>query len=105
MKKGYILFEDEKISEHEFLDKQILFINDMEIVCHWFHNILDHEIKWSDNFINNVKTLHNKISQRYNITWELWDDIAWKQEILKKFSDILENISSMIPKEKQVVKI
>ena len=105
MKKGYILFEDEKLSEHEFLDKQILFINDMEIVCHWFHNILDHEIKWSDNFINNVKTLHNKISQRYNITWELWDDIAWKQEILKKFSDILENISSMIPKEKQVVKI
>ncbi len=105
MKKGYIFFEDEKLSEHEFLDKQILFINDMEIVCHWFHNILDHEIKKSDNFINNLKTLHNKISQRYNITRELWDNIAWKQEILKKFSQILENISSMIPEEKQVVKI
>jgi len=105
MKKGYILFEDEKLSEHEFLDKQMIFINDMEIVCHWFHNILDHEIKKSDNFINNLKILHKKISQRYDIAGKLSDKIAWKQEILKKLSQILENISWMIPKEKQVVKI
>lgn len=105
MKKGYILFEDEKLSVHEFLDKQVEFINDMEIVCHGFHNILDHEIKKSENFINNLKTLHNKISQRYLITWELSDTIAGKQEILKKLSLILENISSMIPKQKQTVKI
>lgn len=105
MKKGYILFEDEKLSVHEFLDKQVEFINDMEIVCHGFHNILDHEIKKSENFINNLKTLHNKISQRYIITWELSDTIAGKQEILKKLSLILENISSMIPNQKQTVKI
>lgn len=105
MKKGYILFEDEKLSVHEFLDKQVEFINDMEIVCHGFHNILDHEIKKSENFINNLKKLHNKISQRYIITWELSDTIAGKQEILKKLSLILENISSMIPKQKQTVKI
>jgi len=105
MANGYILFEEEKLPVHQFLDKQVEFINDMEIICHGFHNILDHDIKTSKNFVENLKTLHQKITHRYNLTHEVGDHIAGKDEILKKFSEILENISSMIPKQKETVKI
>jgi hypothetical protein len=54
MTQGYVLLEGEKLPVHVFLDRQKEFINDMEIVCHGFQNILDHEIKQSDNFIQNL---------------------------------------------------
>lgn len=99
MVTSYITFENKKVAVHNFLDMQITFINDMEIVCHWFHNILCHEIKTSERFVENLELLHDKISHRYQLTNNLPDDIAGKQEILRKLGEILEKIHIMIPKK------
>lgn len=97
MAQGFVLLEGEKLPVHVFLDRQKEFINDMEIVCHGFHNILDHDIKKSENFVNNLELLYKKVSTRYEISCELSDKIMGKREVQTKLSDILQNISSMMP--------
>ena len=97
MAQGFVLLEGEKLPVHVFLDRQKEFINDMEIVCHGFQNILDHEIKQSDNFIQNLWLLYKKVTVRYHLSCELSDKIVWKREVQRKLSHILKSISAMMP--------
>lgn len=83
------------ISVHEFLDNQRLFLVDASIICWGFHNIIDHEQKCSDRFMDRLQILYSKIYERYLITLWLSDNIAWKQEIQVWMWKLLQDIDSM----------
>lgn len=90
-----ITIEWVQIPVHKFLDDQKKFLTDAGIICWGFHNILDHDKKCAENFLNKLNILYEKISERYYIIQHLSDKIAWKQEVAIWMWKLLQDIWGM----------
>lgn len=90
-----IKFEWIDIPVHKFLDDQRMFLTDASIVCRGFHNILNHDNSFWENFLNKLDTLYNIIYNRYLLVLTLCDAVVWKQEIQIWMWKLLEDITIM----------